>query len=409
MEQTRMLFGTTPIDFILFSLILLGVAILPERTFQVAIIGLAVILAYKFFFTGFKFGPGLGGFGLQMAHEWVTLSNLFLLLLGFSLLADHFERTGIPELLPRFLPNSWVGGFLLLVLIFIISSFLDNIAAAMIGGTIAYSVYHGKVHITYLAAIVAASNAGGSGSVLGDTTTTMMWIAGANPVDVLHAYVAAVPALFIFGIPCAIIQEQHAPFSPPDAAHHHETDWGRFGIVFLVLIAVIVVNYLSNVVFRGLATHLPVLGLTVWATLLVTAPIRRPNWSLIPKNLKGTIFLLCLVMAASLMPVDKLPPASWHTAYVLGFVSAVFDNIPLTALAIAQGGFDLGMLAFAVGFGGSMIWFGSSAGVGLANMYPEMRNTFSWMKNGWPVSVAYVIGFFILLGVVGWEPTVTAP
>ena len=71
-----------------------------------------------------------------------------------------------------------------------------------------------------------------------------------------------------------------------------------------------------------------------------------------------------------MMPVEKLPLASWQTALGLGFVSAVFDNIPLTALALRQGGYDWGFLAYAVGFGGSMIWFGSSAGVALANMYP---------------------------------------
>ena len=89
-----------------------------------------------------------------------------------------------------------------------------------------------------------------------------------------------------------------------------------------------------------------------------------------PETFKGTIFLLALVMSASLMPVEKLPLASWQTALGLGFVSAVFDNIPLTALALRQGGYDWGFLAYAVGFGGSMIWFGSSAGVALSNMYP---------------------------------------
>jgi len=58
------------------------------------------------------------------------------------------------------------------------------------------------------------------------------------------------------------------------------------------------------------------------------------------------------------MPVEALPAASTWVALGLGFVSAVFDNIPLTALALQQGGYDWGFLAYAVGFGGSMIWFG---------------------------------------------------
>jgi Na+/H+ antiporter NhaD/arsenite permease-like protein len=104
------------------------------------------------------------------------------------------------------------------------------------------------------------------------------------------------------------------------------------------------------------------------------------------------------------MPVDELPAASWQTAFGLGFVSAVFDNIPLTKLALEQNDFDWGMLAYTVGFGGSMIWFGSSAGVAISKDYPEARNTGRYLKEGWPVTFAYVIGFIALYLVVGWVP-----
>jgi Na+/H+ antiporter NhaD/arsenite permease-like protein len=104
------------------------------------------------------------------------------------------------------------------------------------------------------------------------------------------------------------------------------------------------------------------------------------------------------------MPVDELPAATWQTAFSLGFVSAVFDNIPLTKLCLEQGGYDWGVLAYTVGFGGSMLWFGSSAGVALSNIFPEMRSVVNYVKKGWFVTVAYIIGFFIMLGVVGWHP-----
>ena len=105
------------------------------------------------------------------------------------------------------------------------------------------------------------------------------------------------------------------------------------------------------------------------------------------------------------MPVEKLPRASWQTALGLGFVSAVFDNIPLTALALKQGGYDWGYLAYAVGFGGSMIWFGSSAGVALSNMYPEAKSVGLWLRHGWHVAVAYVVGFFVMLPCSAGIPT----
>ncbi len=79
----------------------------------------------------------------------------------------------------------------------------------------------------------------------------------------------------------------------------------------------------------------------------------------------------------------------------------MFDNIPLTALALKQGGYDWGFLAYAVGFGGSMIWFGSSAGVALSNMYPEGKDAIAWVRGGWHVTLAYVIGFAVMLAVLG--------
>jgi hypothetical protein len=148
----------------------------------------------------------------------------------------------------------------------------------------------------------------------------------------------------------------------------------------------------------------PFIGAAVWVALLVCVPLRRPHWEELPAAFRGSIFLLSLVLAASMMPVHKLPEASWHVALGLGFISAVFDNIPLTALALKQGGYDWGFLAYAVGFGGSMIWFGSSAGVALASQFPAARSAFAWVRGGWHVALAYVVGFAFMLAVLGWHP-----
>jgi Na+/H+ antiporter NhaD/arsenite permease-like protein len=392
-----------PVDFILFALTLLSVALFHRHTLPVALTGLSTIVIYKLVFTGFKFGAGLGGFGQHMAHEWVTLTNLFLLLMGFALLSRHFEESRIPDEMPALLPDDWKGGVTLLLLVFVLSSFLDNIAAALIGGTVARHVFQGKVHIGYLAAIVAASNAGGSGSVVGDTTTTMMWIAGVSPLSVLEAYVAAIVAMFILAVPASLQQQRFSPIlkKPPSGL---KIDRTRVFIVAAILIAALAANITANLKFPALMDTIPLLGLAVWAVILLTAALRQPDWSVMPETFKGTVFLLALVTAASMMPVEKLPAAAWQTALGLGFVSAVFDNIPLTALALKQGGYDWGYLAYAVGFGGSMIWFGSSAGVALANMYPEAKSVGRWVSQGWFVTVAYVIGFFAMLAVLSWHP-----
>jgi Na+/H+ antiporter NhaD/arsenite permease-like protein len=392
-----------PVDFILFGLTLLGVAILHHHTLRVALTGLAAIVIYKLVFTGFKFGSGLTGFALHMHHEWVILGNLFLLLMGFALLSRHFEESKLPDIVPAFLPDDWKGAFVLLLIVCVLSSFLDNIAAALIGGVMAREVFRGKVHIGYLAAIVAASNAGGAGSVVGDTTTTMMWIAGISPLVVVEAYVAVAIAIFIFGIPAAIQQHRYSPIMR-DAVPGTKVEWSRVFVVFAILVVAILSNVMANLRSPALLNMIPVIGLAVWVVILATAAWKRPDWSVMPETFKGTIFLLALVTCASLMPVEQLPAPSWQTALGLGYVSAVFDNIPLTALALKQGGYDWGFLAYAVGFGGSMIWFGSSAGVALSNMYPEARSVGLWLRHGWPIAVAYTIGYFFMLFVIGWHP-----
>ena len=126
-----------PLDFILFALTLAGVALFHHHTLRVAVIGLAVITAYKLLFSAFGGVPGLPGLIAHLHHEWVTIANLLGLLLGFALLSRHFEESRLPAILPRFLPDDWKGGFVMLILVFVLSSFLDNIAAAMIGGTMA--------------------------------------------------------------------------------------------------------------------------------------------------------------------------------------------------------------------------------------------------------------------------------
>jgi len=394
--------GGIRVEFVLFALTLIGVAVFHHHTLKVALSGLAAILIFKFIFDSefhlFEHLIGKVSFIEQVVNkevregEWGILLNLLGLLLGFAILAKHFEESGVPDYLPKLLPNDWKGPLVLLFLVFVISSFLDNIAAAMIGGTIAIVVFKGKVHIGYIAAIVAASNAGGSGSVVGDTTTTMMWIDGVNPLDVLHAYGAAIPALLFFSF-YASFQQDKMQRIQKDATVNVKIDGKKLVIVALILISTIITNVLFD---------FPALG--VWVAIVIGALFSKTPWYEAKNALSGSVFLLSLVTCASMMPVNELPPASWQSAFTLGFVSAVFDNIPLTKLALDQGGYDWGMLAYAVGFGGSMIWFGSSAGVAISNKFPEARSVVLWLRKGWHVTVAYILGFIFLMFIFGWQP-----
>ena len=108
--------GRIRVEFILFAFTLIGVAVFHHKTFQVALTGLTVILIFKFIFDShFNVSEHfLGSTDLltQIIHkdmrqgEWAILLNLLGLLLGFAILAKHFEESGVPGYLPKWLPDS---------------------------------------------------------------------------------------------------------------------------------------------------------------------------------------------------------------------------------------------------------------------------------------------------------------
>lgn len=392
-----------PVEFVLFGLLLLGVALFHKRALEISLSGLLVILAYEALFSAFPTGSGAGALIRHVEHEWVTISNLLLLLVGFELLSNQFERSNISDHLPGWLPDDWTGGLALLAVVFVLSVFLDNIAAAVLGGVMARHVFQGRVSIAFLVSTVAAANAGGAGSVIGDTTTTIMWLNGVSPITVLPAFIGAAAAFAIFAPLGALAQHRFQPILANDEPEH-PLFWRRILVVAFILTVAVVANVLATSLSHGEETA-PWLGLALWAAILATSLICKPDWSVVRHGAKGALFLAALVAAASLMPLKALPEPSWQTAFGLGLLSSVFDNIPLTALALRQGGYDWALLAFAVGFGGSMTWFGSSAGVALTNFYPEGRSLWQWLKQGWFVPVAYVAGFLVMLVIVGWSPS----
>lgn len=392
------LFGVR-IEFLLFATTLIGVAVFHKHTLKVALCGVFAVLCFRLIFVGdlhimehFIYGHTTDK-GVRVEGEWGMLINLLGLLTGFALLAKHFEDSRLPLVMPRYLPDGVMGGVALLGVVFVMSAFLDNIAAAMIGGTIAKVVYRGRVHVGFIAALVAAANAGGAGSVVGDTTTTMLWIANVTPRQVLPAFVASGVAFCIMAFFATRKQAAYQAITR-DAPQGVRVDWARLLIVFMILLGAILANVFLD---------FPAVG--VWAAIVVGSFLRPTSWRELPAAGKGALFLICLVVSASLMPVEQLPLASTRTAFFLGFVSSVFDNIPLTRLAIQQGGYDWAMLAYSVGFGGSMVWFGSSAGVAISTSFPEARSVVNWLKGGWFIALAYVAGFLAQYIIIGWNPT----
>ena len=100
-------------------------------------------------------------------------------------------------------------------------------------------------------------------------------------------------------------KQQHA-YSPTIKHVHQHThvDWGRIFIVGTMLIFAVITNITINLKFPEWADHFRFIGVAVWAAISLTIPVRRHDWELLPETIKGSIFLLSLVLCASMMPVD---------------------------------------------------------------------------------------------------------
>ena len=209
----------------------------------------------------------------------------------------------------------------------------------------------------------------------------MMWLDGISPFDVLHAYVAAIAAFFVFAIPAARQQQQFSPIAERPSASVH-LDVSRVIIVALILAGAIAANVYANTLAAGASAMLSVHRRHRHrASSCCSRPGAGRTGGSCRTRRRAPRSCCRWCSRASMMPVDSLPARlGANRPSVLGFVSAVFDNIPLTKLALEQGGYDWGVLAYAVGFGGSMIWFGSSAGVAVSNLFPEAKSVGQWLR-----------------------------
>ena len=84
-----------------------------------------------------------------------------------------------------------------------------------------------------------------------------------------------------------------------------EVDWARVIIVVLILASAIAANIYANRLPPEDAAAFPYIGATVFGVLLLLTPWRRPDWKVVPGAAKGSVFLLSLVLLASMMPVER--------------------------------------------------------------------------------------------------------
>lgn len=351
----------------------------------------------------------------------MTIVEIIDLHRGFAILKGWVNTRSKKKLL-------WIIG----ILAFILSAIIDNLTATIVLVTLLRKIIKDRdERLWYAAMVVIAANAGGAWSPIGDVTTTMLWIG--NRVSTL----GLIQSLVIPSIVCFLVPTFIASFLKPfkgDIKIDTNPDIGDSAkllssqtMLFLGLSMIVFVPIFKTV------THLPpymgmMLGLgVVWLVSEYIHPeedfteerkhLYSPHNALSRIELSSILFFLGILMAVAALEsvvvgevgalryvaeqLQEAIPNQDIVIVILGFLSAIIDNVPLVAASMGMytEAIDAKLwhfIAYSAGTGGSMLIIGSAAGVAAMGME---RIDFIWYfkKVAWLALVGFLAGAVVFL------------
>lgn len=308
----------------------------------------------------------------------------------------------------------WVTGFLA----FFISPVADNLTTALILSTVLITIEKTRKDFLVPGAIniVVAANAGGAWSPFGDITTLMAWTAGKGTfTDFLYLF----PAAFLGFLVTAFLLSRFVPNIVPvfDASNEKAPKMSEGAKVVMALgVFTIACAVLSHQVL-----HLP----AMWGMMFGLALLKIYSYGLkrkygvdhfnifhsMAKIENNTLmfffgilaavgalyFVGWLGLAAVVYHPDVLGPTMANIG--VGFLSAIVDNVPVMSAILKANptmGVDQWMLVtMTAGVGGSLISFGSAAGVGVMGKMHGVYTFGSHMKYAWTIFIGYVVSIAV--------------
>lgn len=386
-----------PMEFVIYAMMLLGIATFTRDNITVATFGFMGILIYKLTYNpNFELLERLMGVnniyeqiieGDFRFKEWFVVFNLLGIFLGLPIMASHFMKSKLVDVIIPSLRQDWTTPLLLLIVVFVLSVLINDITATLIGVVAAIIMFSGKLHIGYVVAIVATANIGGIGNISDVLPNNIISSLGVTTKDILLAYIGGFVAFVVFAPISAIAQYKKEALVIPEANHRIFINSKHLIATILIIGISIITKYTLNSSAIG-----------VWVGIAISTCFVQTDWKVFERTIPCSVFLMLLIFAAGLMPVDELPQASTVTTFALGLVSSFFNNIPLMKLALEQEGYNLPLLIYSINLGGSLLWFGSAAGIAISNIATEARAVSRWVYYGWFVVLAYIIGFLSLYG-----------
>jgi len=308
----------------------------------------------------------------------------------------------------------WVTGFLA----FFISPIADNLTTALILSTVLITIEKTRKDFLVPGAIniVVAANAGGAWSPFGDITTLMAWTAGKGVfTDFLFLFPASISGYVV----TAFLLSRFVPNIKPDFdATKEEKPKMHEGAKTIIYFGVLTI---FCAVMSHQVLHLP----AMWGMMFGLALLKVYSYGLGKKYGKdhfnvfhsmakienntlmfffgilaavGALYFVGWLALASVVYNPEILGPTWSNIGV-GFLSAIVDNVPVMSAILKANptmGLDQWMLVtLTAGIGGSLISFGSAAGVGVMGKLHGIYTFGSHMKFAWTVFVGYVISILI--------------
>jgi len=375
-------------------------------------------------------GLNFAAFDTEIAHLILEIAEIFFFLFVAMTFIEALIERNVFDALKEKLLNAgygykqlfWVTG----LLAFFISPVADNLTTALILSTVLLTIEKDNKAFLVPAAInvVVAANAGGAWSPFGDITTLMAWSAGKGAfVDFLFLF----PASILGWAVTAFLLSRFVPEGHPkkiEGADPVVIHKGGKVIIFLgvftIAIAVLGKQFMHLPPMWGMLFGLSLLQLYAY-TLKKYHDHDIEIYKSVSKIENDTLLFFFGILAAvgalhfagflghAVKLYDMFDPTYVNVG--VGFLSAIVDNVPVMS-AVLKASPDLPLaqwmlVTLTAGVGGSLISFGSAAGVGVMGKLHGIYTFGSHMKLSWTILVGYIVSVsvwylqFMVLGIGG--------
>ncbi|WP_221799408.1 sodium:proton antiporter NhaD [Oceanobacter mangrovi] len=343
------------------------------------------------------------------------IAGLWLFLLSAMTFVVYLNQKGMIEgLIYKILPEQVSERKLLFmtgIFAFVFSSLADNITATLISIALILSLnLDTRKTLRFATLVVFAVNSGGVAMITGDVTTLMIFLEG--KVSITNLMLLSLPSLLAVLLLATLLS---LPLKETAVIRrkHHEPAKVDFAIA-LIFVSTILTTILMNVFFSIPPVLTFLFGLSIM--FLVARAFREdtehsPIMDYIRHIEFDTLmfFLGILLLVGALKEIHALDTfvslyehmPAWGANYLMGLLSSLIDNVPLTAALLKA---DVSMnlaewlaLTYAVGVGGSLLIIGSAAGI-VAMSKVEALTFGTYLKFLFALALSYSVGYIAVLG-----------